>query len=72
MFSGGYMYMLYLTLEKICTFHKIFGMLLGYTVAKASTSPRKLTWFTRLFLLVRGWDLGTRLCQTYDTYMLSW
>ena len=32
---------------------------LGYTVAKAS--PRNLTWFTRLFLLVRGWGLGTRL-----------
>ena len=25
------------------------------------TSPRNLTWFTRPFLLVRGWDLGTRL-----------
>ena len=36
-------------------------MLLGYTVAKAPASPRNLTWFTRPFLLVRGWGLGTRL-----------
>ena len=36
-------------------------MLLGYTVAKAPASPRNLTWFTRPFILVRGWGLGTRL-----------
>ena len=36
-------------------------MLLGYNVAKASTSPRNSTWFTRPFLLVRGWGLGTKL-----------
>ena len=36
-------------------------MLLGYTVAKAPTSPRNATWFTRPFLLVKGWGLGTRL-----------
>jgi len=35
--------------------------LLGYNVAKASASPRNSTWFTRPFLLVRGWGLGTRL-----------
>ena len=36
-------------------------MLLGYSVAKVCTSPRNSTWFTRQFLLVRGWGLGTRL-----------
>jgi len=36
-------------------------MLLGYTITKAPSSPRNSTWFTRLFLLVRGWGLGTRL-----------
>ena len=30
-------------------------MLLGYTVAKAPASPRNSTWFTRPFLLVRGY-----------------
>ena len=40
---------------------KIFWSLLGYIVAKACASPRKLTWFTRQFLLIRGWSLGTRL-----------
>ena len=35
-------------------------MLLGYTVAKAPTSPINSTWFPRPFLLVRGWGLGTR------------
>ena len=40
---------------------KMFWSLLGYIVAKACTSPRNLTWFTRPFLLVRGWGLGTRL-----------
>ena len=42
-------------------FRKIFWTLLGYTVAKAPASPRNSTWFTRPFLLVRGWGLGTRL-----------
>ena len=28
---------------------------------KACTSPRNLTWFTKPFLLMRGWGLGTRL-----------
>ena len=36
-------------------------MLLGYIVAKVCTSPRILTSFTRLFLLMRGWGLGARL-----------
>ena len=36
-------------------------MLLGYTVAKACASSGNSTWFTRLFLLVRGWGLGMRL-----------
>ena len=39
-------------------FRKMFWRLLGYTVAKAYASPRTLTWFTRPFLLVRGWGLG--------------
>ena len=33
----------------------------NYTVAKAFNSPKNLTWFTRLFLFVRGWGLGTRV-----------
>ena len=37
---------------------KIFSMLLGDTVC---ASPRNSTWFTRLFLLVRGRGLGMRL-----------
>ena len=40
---------------------KMFWTLLGYSVVKACTSPRNSTWFTRPFLLVRGWGLGTRL-----------
>ena len=42
---------------------KILTLLaLGYNVAKACASPRNSTWFTRPFLLVRGWwGLGTRL-----------
>ena len=44
----------------------IFRKLLGYTVAKAPASPRNLTWFTRQFLLVRGWGLGTRLGSLRD------
>ena len=30
---------------------------------KVCTSPRNSTWFTRPFLLVRGWGLGTRLVE---------
>jgi len=45
--------------HQIC--HKIFWTLLSYTVTKAHASPKNLTWFTRLFLLVRGWRLGMRL-----------
>ena len=33
-------------------------MLLGYTATKVPSSPKNLTWFTRPFLLVRGWYLG--------------
>ena len=33
----------------------------SYKVAKACASPRNLTLFTRPFLLVSGWGLGTRL-----------
>ena len=36
-------------------------MLLGDTVTIVCASPRNSTWFTKLFLLVRGWGLGTRL-----------
>ena len=36
--------------------------LLGDTVTKVCTSqPKEFTWFTRPFLLVRGWGLGTRV-----------
>ena len=35
--------------------------MLGDTVTKVCASLRNLTWFTRLFLLARGWGLGTRL-----------
>ena len=38
-------------------------MLLGYTVAKVPASPRNSTWFTRPFLLVRGWGMGTILSK---------
>ena len=48
--------------EQVC---KRFWTLLGYNVAKACASPRDSTWFTRPFLLVRGWGLGMRLtCST--------
>ena len=40
---------------------KMFWSLLGYIGPKACASPRNLTWFTRPFLLVRRWGLGTRL-----------
>ena len=39
----------------------MFLLFLGYIVAKACASPRNSTWFTRPFLLVRGWGLRTRL-----------
>ena len=43
-------------------FEQVFRkILLGYTVTKVPASPRNSTWFTILFLLVRGWGLGTRL-----------
>ena len=41
-------------------------MLLGYTVAEAPASPRNSTWFTRLFLLMRGWGLGMRLVSGHQ------
>ena len=37
------------------------SMLQGYIVTKVCASPKNWTWFTTLFLLVRGWGLGTRL-----------
>ena len=46
---------------------KIFSALLGYTVGKTCASQRNLTWFTRPFLLVRSWDLGTRLMAGRET-----
>ena len=60
--------------NKICHLHmsirpffeqvvrKMFWTLLGYNVANVCASPRNSTSFTRPFLLVRGWGLGTRLC----------
>ena len=42
----------------------MFLTLLGYTVAKAC--PRNSTWFTRSFLLVRGWGLGTRPVKNHS------
>ena len=39
----------------------MFWSFLGYIVTKACTSQRNSTWFTRLFLLERGWGLRTRL-----------
>ena len=55
----------------------MFWLLLGYTVSKLCASPRNSTFFTRLFLLVRGWSLETRLitfplcetCWTYTTFL---
>ena len=46
----------------------MFWSLLSYIVAKGCASPRNLTWFTRLFLLMRGWDLGTRLVFSFLNY----
>ena len=50
---------------------KIFLTLLGYIVAKACASPRNSTWFTRPFLLVRGWGLGTRLVSSMASLVLG-
>ena len=44
----------------------MFWMLLGYIVTKVCTSPRILTWFTRPFLLMRGWGLETRLDRSLE------
>ena len=33
-----------------------------------TASPRNSTWFTRPFLLVRGWGLGTRLAVSMDNW----
>ena len=66
--------------SKICHLHssirpffervvcKMFWTLLGYTVAKLCISPRNSTWFTKPFLLVRGWGLGTRLENTIPSF----
>ena len=51
--------------------HKIFLMLLGYIVAKACASPRNSTWFTRPFLLMRGWGLGARLSLAHQPSIIS-
>jgi len=42
-------------------FRKMFRNLLGYTIGKAHASLRDSTQFTRQFLLVRGWGIGTGL-----------
>lgn len=49
-----------------CTFlelvwRKMFWMLPCYTVIRVHVSSWSLTWFPRLFFLVRRWSLGTRL-----------
>ena len=51
--------------SKICTFLSRLSTKASYTVTKAHTSPRNSTWFTRPFLLVRGWDQGMRLESLY-------
>ena len=45
----------------------MFWLLLGYNVGKACASLRNSTWFTRLFLPVRRWGLGTRLVLQLPT-----
>ena len=42
-------------------------MLLGDTVTMVCTTPRNLTWFTRPFLLMRGWGLRRSL-----VFMPNW
>ena len=51
------------TWVSVLFFKRVWQNLLqgNYTVAKAGTRLRNLTWFTRPFLLVMGWGLGTRL-----------
>ena len=50
---------------------KMFWTLLGDTIAKVCASHRNLTWFTRPFLLIRGWGLGTRLwCSEWHCYYI--
>ena len=39
----------------------ILSVFLGYTVKRACPSPRNSTWFIRLFFLMKGCGLGTRL-----------
>ena len=53
---------------------QMFWSLLGYIVAKACTSQRNLTWFTRPFLLVRGWGLGMRpsWMRLVPSFSFSW
>ena len=41
------------------------------TVTKVCASPRNSTWFTRPFLLVRGWGLGTRLELPSHVHLMS-
>ena len=53
-------------------FHEMFWTLLGYTAAKAHAIPRNLTWFTRQFLLVRVWGLGTRLIADFCVNSHFW
>ena len=59
---NGKVFKIYLSIRTL--FEQVWRKtLLGNTVAKVCASPRNSTWFTRLFLLVRGWDLGTRLVK---------
>ena len=51
----------------------MFWMLLSYTVAKlhccnSVCQPRNSASFTRLFLLMRGWGLGTRLVFSLEEH----
>ena len=53
----------------LCTFseqiwRKMIWTLLNDTVTKVCASPRNSTWFTRPFLLMRGWGLQMRLHPT--------
>ena len=38
---------------------------LQLTLLQKCASPRKSIWFTRPFLLMRGWDQGTRLAASF-------
>ena len=71
-FLGQWIFNLY---SSICTsfeqaWCKMLWILPGDTVAKVCNSPRKLTWFTRPFLLVRRWGLGMRLST--NNLLCSW